>query len=40
MARGRRMSRKANKRNFGRAVTKINGINVPGRNFVRGGPRF
>lgn len=38
--RGRRMSKRANKRDFSRKAAKINGINIPGRNFMRGGPRF
>ena len=38
--RGKRMSKRANKRNFSRAAAKVNSINVPGRNFMRGGPRF
>ena len=40
MARGRRLSRRANKRDFSRKAAKVNGINIPGRNFMRGGPRF
>lgn len=38
--RGRRLPKKANKRNFARAAAKVNSINVPGRNFMRGGSRF
>ena len=38
--RGKRMSKRANKRNFSRAAAKVNSINVPGRNFMRGGSRF
>ena len=38
--RGRRMSKRANKRDFSRKAAKVNGINIPGRNFMRGGPRF
>ena len=34
------MSRRANKRDFARKAAKTDGINVPGRNFMRGGPRF
>ena len=38
--RGKRMSKKTNKKNFARAAAKVNGINVPGRNLMRGGSRF
>lgn len=40
MARGRKMSKSANKRDFSRKAAKVNSINVPGRNFMRGGSRF
>lgn len=38
--RGKRLSKRANKRNFSRAAAKVNAINLPGRNFMRGGSRF
>lgn len=38
--RGKRLSKRANKRNFARAAAKLNAVNVPGRNFMRGGSRF
>lgn len=40
MARGKKLSRRANKRDFSRKAAKLNGINIPGRNFMRGGSRF
>lgn len=38
--RGKRLSKKANKRDFSRKAAKVNSINIPGRNFMRGGSRF
>lgn len=40
MARGRKMSKRANKRDFSRKAAKVDSINIPGRNFMRGGSRF
>lgn len=40
MARGKRLPKRANKRDFARKAAKVNSINIPGRNFMRGGPRF
>ena len=38
--RGRKLSKRENKRDFSRKAAKVNGINIPGRNFMRGGSRF
>lgn len=38
--RGFKLSKRANKRDFSRKAAKVNSINIPGRNFMRGGPRF
>lgn len=38
--RGGRLPKKANKRDFSRKAAKVNSINIPGRNFMRGGSRF
>lgn len=40
MARGYKLSKAANKKDFSRKAAKVNSINVPGRNFMRGGSRF
>ena len=40
MARGRKMSKRANKYDFSRKAAKVDSINIPGRNFMRGGSRF
>lgn len=40
MARGYKLTKKQNKRDFSRKAAKVNSINIPGRNFMRGGSRF
>lgn len=38
--RGKRLSKRANKRMFRRDASRVISSNIPGKVFMRGGPRF